>query len=164
MANAVKKALARLKRGSLKQSTSRGVKYADPLYAGRHPFQTYMLILGVITGLPLLFGIVAAGSMNATLSPLLAFAWGAMLFLGSATALAGSYWMGTYDAALTIERIGLIAVGFAAVVYSCIILYAVGLTGGISAGIVLGFGLASLRRAFDIGQVIRHAIKNAQGV
>jgi len=154
------RARARVARGSLSQPRSRGVKYADPLHAGRHPFQTFMLALAVISGLPLILGHPQPRSIEATLPPWLATTWGVMLFGGAVVALLGSYWLGNYANALTIERIGLLVVGGAACLYGLTLLLVLGPSTAVAAGIVLGFGLASLKRAFDIGHIMRAAIKS----
>lgn len=160
MRDLLTRARARMTRSSLKQSSSRGVTYADPLHAGRHPFQTYMLSVAVVSGLPLVFGWAPPRSIEATLPPWLVLIWGVMLFGGSAVALLGSYWLGNYANALTIERIGLLVVGGAACLYGMTLLFVFGLSVAVSAGFVLGFALAALKRSFDIGHIMRTAIKS----
>lgn len=161
MRDLLTRARARVARGSLVvQSSSRGVKYADPLHAGRHPFQTFMLALAVISGLPLILGRPQPLSIEATLPPWLATTWGVMLFGGAVVALLGSYWLGNYANALTLERIGLLIVGSAACLYGFALLFVLGLSVTVAAGIVLGFGMASLKRSHDIGHIMRVAIKS----
>ena len=145
-------------RGWVRRET---IPYADPLRAGRHPFQTYMLVLCVISGLPLLLGHVTAGSISASLPGWLATTWGAFLLVGSTTALAGSYWRGDYATALTIERIGLIIAGAAGLAYAAVVFLNASnlpfidrLTGG---AIILGFGASCVRRARDIGNIFHRA-------
>lgn len=134
------------------------IPYADPLQAGRHPFQTYMLALSVITGLPLLFGRIPAGSIEDYLPEPLALAWGASLFFGSSLALAGSYWRGNYANALTLERVGLLGAGSAAIAYAFVVAVTVPPLGGLTAGgIILGYGLSCIIRSRDIGKIIRRA-------
>lgn len=136
--------------------------YGDPLYAGRHPFQTYLLALCVISGVPKLFGVTTSESIDAELPEWLAYAWGFMLSAGSLAALVGAYWRGQLATALTVERAGLAAVGAAAIVYGVVIVVAVHLPGLLAAGIVVGFGLFCVRRARDIGHVIKTAIQVAK--
>lgn len=137
----------------------RTVPYADPLHAGRHPFQTYMLALCVVSGVPLLFGVSTAGSAEAILPHWVALAWGGGLSGGAAVALAGSYWpRRNYATALTIERIGLTVVGTSALFYTCLISAFLGWAGAVASMIVAGFGLASLTRAHDVGKIMLRAI------
>jgi hypothetical protein len=149
----------------MKPSQDNPVPYADPLHAGRHPFQTFMLSVCLVTGVPLLIGQPIAGSVNELLPAWMAFGWGMSLFLGAAIALAGSYWPRTnYATALTLERAGLVIVGPAAIVYAAIIPLFSGDTKGLVATLIaLGFGGSCLKRAHDIGLVIVRAIAIAAG-
>lgn len=136
------------------------IGYADPLRAGRHPFQTYMLALCLVSGLPLLFRPPAAGSIEETLPPWAGMVWGASLTIGAGAALVGCYLpRSTYATALTLERTGLSVTGSAAVVYAIIIWLNIGLDGLIATGIILGFGVSCLIRSHHIGGVIVRAIQ-----
>jgi hypothetical protein len=133
--------------------------YADPLHAGRHPSQVFLLLLCVVSGIPKLFGVTTAGSVEASLPGWLAVAWGGVLFGGSAAALVGSYWRGELVTALTVERAGLALVGAAAVMFAIVVVFAGGWQRLLQAVIIAGFGGTCLRRAFDIGQVMKTAIR-----
>lgn len=135
------------------------VAYADPLHAGRHPFQTFLLSLCVVSGIPLAFGVSTAQSIEATLPPWMAVSWGISLSVGAALGLAGSYWpRQRYAAALTLERVGLVIAGPAATVYA-VVIFVYGWPGGVVAGLItLAFGASCLKRAHDIGKVIHRAI------
>lgn len=141
----------------------RAISYADPLRAGRHPFQTFMLALCVASGIPLLFGRSNAGSINELLPSWLAVAWGVSLTVGAAVGLAGSYWRGSYANALTAERVGLILVGTAALIYGSLIFVFAGFTGAVAGCVTFGFGASCLRRSSDIGRVIARAIAHSHG-
>jgi hypothetical protein len=144
--------------------STKSIPYVDPLHAGRHPFQTYMLALSVVSGLPILFGYIGAGSVARELPFWLAFCWGLALFLGSSVALVGSYWRGNAANALTIERAGLALVGSAAIVYGIVIAFAAGQTSVpgriIPISIIEAYGFSCLRRARDIGYIIQIAISD----
>ncbi len=142
-----------------------GVKYADPLHAGRHPFQTYILFLCVLSGVPLLFGEEPAARVEALLPSWIALTWAVCLVLGSVLSLLGSYWpRKNYATALTLERIGLDIVGPAALLYATLLaVFAATSDGGIwgstvAVAVVGGFGLACLMRAGDLGAIIMRAI------
>lgn len=136
------------------------ISYSDPLRAGRHPFQTYMLILCMIAGLPLLFGQPASATLEALLPPWCVYLWGFALTFGSAIALIGSYMpRHNYATVLTIERIGLAVTGFAGVAYSLLIGIYAGFQNSVAIAIIFGFGISCLIRARDIGKVIKRAIR-----
>ena len=133
--------------------------YADPLQAGRHPFQTLLLILCLLSGVPQLLGITTASSVEATLPTWLGIAWGVILIVGPAVALAGArFWRRNYATALTMERAGLYLTGAAACVYALCIFALRGVEASMAAAIVLAFGLACLRRASDIGLIFTRAL------
>lgn len=146
----------------LRGSVSSSIPYTDPLRAGRHPFQTFMLGLCVISGIPLLAGRETAGSIDATLPDWLAVGWGICLFGGAVTALVGTYWRGEIDTALMLERMGLDLTGTAAVCYTAAILIVASIPGVVAAAIVLGFATACLRRARDVAAMFVRA-KNGDG-
>lgn len=101
---------------------TRPLPYVDPIRAGRHPFQVYLLGLCVVSGFPYLFGQATAEAVDRQLPVFLAAAWGLVLLIGAATALVGTFWRGSIANALTMERIGLYATGWAALVYGlCIV-------------------------------------------
>lgn len=137
------------------------VTYADPLRAGRHPFQTYLLFLCAISGIPLAFGVKTAGSVEALLPEWAALTWGLCLAGGSVLGLTGSYWPKRhYATALTVERIGLLIVGPAALLYSVLIAIYIGFSGTVTVLIVAAFGFSALLRAHDIGLIIVRAIES----
>jgi hypothetical protein len=142
--------------------STRRITYADPLRAGRHPFQVYMLILSIAAGLPTALGVTSPTSISSVLPIWLQLMWGWCLVLGSATGLVGSYWRGSIVNALTIERVGLALVGTAALIFGFVIVVWFRWTGVASGLIIIGYGLSCVRRARDIGLVIRTALFNVQ--
>lgn len=134
------------------------ILYLDPFRAGRHPFQVYLLFLCVVSGLPILLGL--APDQESAITQLPEWqerAWGASLVIGATLGLAGSYFpVRFYASALTIERIGLIFCGSAGLVYAGIVA-ATANNDLLTAAVILGFGIASVRRARDLGTVIKHA-------
>lgn len=143
--------------------------YADPLRAGRHPFQRYLLALAVVGSLPILFGERTAGSIEATLPPAVVISWGLLLLIGCAIALVGVYWPlrepvtpKSFVTALFLERLGLALVWPTALVYAGIIVLVVGVPGLLSAAITAGFGWASRRRMRDCARTFRRAISEQE--
>lgn len=157
------KMLARLRKCGLgKSRTRRGVVYADPLRAGRHPFQTYLLALCVASSFPLVFGPTTPNTIHQALPGWLVTTWGLFLLIGSVVALAGSYWTGDYANGLTLERTGLALTGVAGLIYGFVIVAVLGWSGLLSGAITIGFGAACVARALDIGYVIRTALAMMQ--
>ena len=144
------------------RATIKRITYTDPLHTGRHPFQTYLCVLCIVSGLPIIIGHVGASSIESQMPFWLAYCWGWALFLGAAIGLVGAYWPGEYDSALTIERAGLAMLGTAAALYAIVILTVDGWDRLIPAAITFAFGFACIRRALDIGRIIRLAVHNLE--
>jgi len=139
------------------------VPYTNPLLAGRHPFQIYLLMLCAVSGIPLVFGVETAGSVNALLPDWAGFTWGLSLSLGSALGIVGAYWPRSHIAtALTLEEISMLIVGPSAMLYAVLIALYIGWSGTVTVLIVAGFGLAALTRARHIAYVISRAIKKQE--
>lgn len=119
----------------------------DPLVASRHPFETYLLALSAVSGIPLLFGEPTSGTIDDALPPAMVLLWGSMLVFGSIIALVGLYWRGLSTTGLVLERAGLVGVGGASLIYSTAILLTVGLEGLFSGCIISAFGLACFTQA-----------------
>lgn len=137
------------------------VSYTGPLHTGRHPFQTFMMGLMFAGALPILTGHIPSGSVSAEVPYPLAVSWGLMLVLGGSLSLAGAYWRGDWRNALTLEWIGLSASGFASFIYAPIILFSSPFPGSsFASAVVLGLGIASLRRVHDIRLLFRWLIDN----
>jgi hypothetical protein len=138
------------------------------LDSARNPFELLLLVLGLVSGLPLLWGAPAPGSAAELLGPVLVHVWAYMLVLGCLTALAGVWW--TWPArwihhlhpravtGLLIEQVGLVAVGVGTLVYGIGIVALDSQGRGLAAGISFGYGLACFWRAGQIQHWVRAAI------
>ena len=143
----------------------RAIPYADPLHLGRHPFQVFMLMTSVVSSLPNLAGEATAGSVEVLLPHVVVVGWGVTLLAGCVVALVGSYWRGSYANGLTMERVGCILAGSAAIVYGLLVPVVAWTTLGhappfpvfTATGIILGVGAACLQRAYDIGTILIRA-------
>jgi hypothetical protein len=149
------------KRGALR--SRKRAKYADPLTAGRHPFQTFLMVLGLASGVSLLAAETNSASLEAQLPSALVTGWYLALILGSAMTLLGAYWPRSYDTALTMERAGLDISGFAAVVYAGVVVVNVGLAALYPVSIIVAFGAACIVRARDIGFIFYMAREHVDG-
>jgi hypothetical protein len=126
----------------------------DPRMAGRHPFEIFSLILGLLTGLPRVLGVAPApNSITAALPPFIVTTWSAVLVAGCAIAIFGIWW---HERALglILEQLGLAMVGVACVVYSGVALASVGISASIPAGIIFAFGASCLVRWRQIQRTI----------
>jgi hypothetical protein len=140
---------------------------APALDSSRNPFELFTLGLGLLSGLPLLFGVPAPGSTNALLGPVLVHVWAWILVAGCATALIGVWWTWfgwcpwvrpTPGTGLLVERVGLVAVGVGTLIYAVAILAEAPGFRWLPAAIVAAYGLACWWRAFLIQRWIRAAI------
>lgn len=126
----------------------------DARMTGRHPFELFLLALAFASGLPALIGATPEpGSIEAALPSWGAFLWSLTLVVGSGSALVGIY-LRDRATGLIVEQLGLAFVGVAAVVYSGIILYVIGVGALFSAGITFAFGVSCLVRWRDIQNII----------
>lgn len=137
----------------------RVITYVDPLHLGRHPFQTYLMVLGLISSIALLLSRTEPASLEATLPEWLVYLWAVMLVTGCALALVGAYWPRSYTAALTMERIGLDFTGIAGLIYGVGVMIFGGMSALLAAAIVLAFGAACLVRARDIALIFHTSSK-----
>lgn len=148
---------------------------ADPkppprLDSARHPFEQFVLFLGMVVSWPLLMGDATPGTTSELLGPVLVHVWAWLLFGGCLIALSGSWWtawgwFGRYwsrwnpraNSALLIEQVGLISLGGSSVVYAYGVLTAVGFLPArlVGAGLVAGMGFAALYRVRQITRWIR---------
>lgn len=143
-----------------------------PLDSARHPFEVFVLFLGLVTGLPLLWGAPVPGSTTELLGPALAHVWAWILVLGCLCALTGAWWtwwawLGrwwarirpTPVAGLLIEQVGLVAVGVGTGIYAIGVIVAAGDEHVIPAGIVGAFGLACWWRVAQIQRWVGAAVR-----
>lgn len=141
------------------QWSSDTIPYTDPLTAGRHPFQIYLLALASLSGGLQLIGASPPDSLDRELPEWQVLAWSWMLFGGAFGALIGSFWpREDYANGLTVERMGLMATGVSGCIYGTLLIYNVGMTGAIAGGITIGFGLSCIIRARHIGKIFTRAI------
>lgn len=119
----------------------------------RHPFQVFTLLLAVASGVPLLLGDAAPGTVEATLSPAAVTFWGVSLVAGAGTTLAGMLWPRRITG-MALEQVGLVAIGTASAIYTVCIFSFWGIRGVTAAAYVMGFATASFWRWGQIQQVM----------
>lgn len=141
-----------------------------PLDSSRNSFELYLLFLGMVTGLPLLWGAPPPTSTEALLNPVEVKVWAFLLVGGCAVALVGVWWTWwawlsrfapgvrpNLATGLLLEQVGMVGVAVGTLIFA----YAIVAVGGspLIAGIVLGFGLACTTRAVRIRRWVRATIR-----
>lgn len=127
--------------------------WRQPTLSGRHPFEVFLLTMCAVSGVPLAFGAPRPGSINSQLPEALAVGWGITLALGSVTALAGIWWRNRVSG-IILEQIGLVAVGWAAIIYGAAAVIFAGWSAALPASLVLGFGVACLVRWRQLQKIL----------
>jgi hypothetical protein len=121
------------------------------------PYEVLLLALGVVLGTTQATGVSVSAALNDTLPEHVAQVWGAMLALGSAVAIVGiSYSFRDVYTSHVMERIGTILVGVGAIIYALAV-WSSDVHSYYSVGVNLGFGTASLWRAWQITDDFRRA-------
>jgi len=162
-----------------------GLQYVErPLDSGRHPFEVFVLVLGLVVGSPLLWGAPTPGTTTELLGPFWSRVWGYILVIGCLVALTGVWWTWwrwltrwrsrwrwagrwlpavhpRFDTGLLIEQVGLVAVAVGTVIYAIGVIAAEEQNNGryVPAALIGGFGLAALWRA---GQIQRWVLATIQ--
>ena len=127
----------------------------DPLGVPRHPLVVYLLGLCVVSGLAIVVGGTAAGSLQAQLDPVAQYAWAGILAAGSSCTLAGMYWPADPRTGLLLKRWGYTALAIAAAIYSLVLWGTFGPAAFLIGATVAGFAVACGLTARDVNRAIR---------
>lgn len=130
-----------------------------PQFVLLRPYELFISMLCLISGIPLVGGAPAPSSIEALLPPFLVRLWGFELLLG---ALLVAY--GLVRPRTIWERVGHTLLGPAAVVYGLAIVTVLGMKGIVAAAITGSFGLAAITRAYVLhmaDQLIREVAEEA---
>lgn len=130
----------------------------DPLGYPRHGLVVYLLTLCVLSGVRLLFGAPAAGTLEAALDRQVVIGWAALLTLGATCALAGMFWPADIRTGLLIKRLGYVALTFAATIYALVIIATFQREALLIGGILLGFAYACFHTWRRVNQRIREIL------
>lgn len=130
----------------------------DPLISQRSPFETYLLLIGLLAGARVLLGTEVSMSME-TMSTEIVQLWGGFLFVGCLVALLGMAapqkrltWM---LLGLHVERFGLTLLAGASGLFSYVMWREAGDAGAFVAGQNLAFALACITRVVQIARRFR---------
>lgn len=129
--------------------------------SARHPFEVYLLLLSIVSGLPILFGSPAPGSIEAAMPHWGVRVWGAGLALGAVVALLGvlktrpdSKARTVSVTGLVLEQVGLVMVASSTLLYVVVALVYVGVSAIVPIGIVAAYGISCLMRWVQIQRAI----------
>jgi hypothetical protein len=134
---------------------------ADPIGYPRHGLVVFLLALCVMSGLGLLFGEPAAGSLEAALDHQVVVGWAILLTLGSTSALLGMFWQGDVRTGLVAKRLGYAALTFASLIYAIVIIGTFGREATLIGGILLGFAYACFHTWRRVNQRINEILKKS---
>lgn len=130
----------------------------DPLGYPRHGLVVYLLLLCTLSGIRLLFGAPAAGSIEEALDRQVVIGWATLLTLGAGCALAGMFWPGDVRTGLLVKRLGYAALTFAATIYALVIFATFAREALLIGGILLGFAYACFHTWRRVNQRIREIL------
>lgn len=120
-----------------------------PEPSSRHPLIVFLLALCFISGAGIAFGAPAPGSIEDQLPRAGVYVWAAALSFGSAGILIGLALQKRHERMVNgvlFEQVGMVTLGFAAIIYSAAAFAAVGWSALLPAGITFTFGVACLYR------------------
>lgn len=131
----------------------------------RYPYEVYLLVFSAVSSLPSAVGIQdSPNSISSQLSSFESRVWSISLLAGAIIALAGIFWP-TKNAksqitGLTLEQVGLVLCGFAALIYAFAIFMSVPMaTAAVPLGLILGFAFASFAQANMIHSAVKSAVR-----
>jgi hypothetical protein len=120
-----------------------------PEPSSRHPLIVFLLALCFISGAGIGIGAPAPGSIEEQLPRFGVYLWALALSLGAATILIGLALQkhnARMIAGVLFEQVGMVTLGFAAIIYSAAAFATVGWSALLPAGITFTFGVACLYR------------------
>lgn len=122
----------------------------------RHPFQIFVMVAAMLTGIPILLGSVPGpGSLRAALPPSGVYAWAALFCVGGVLALVGASMRNRINGLLT-EQVGLGFVGSACALYGGLLLVLVQWErASVSIALLSSLTVASVWRFIDIQRLLK---------
>jgi hypothetical protein len=117
------------------------------------PRALFVLLLCITSGVPLIFANATPGSIAARLDAPYVVAWGVMLTGGATLTLVGALRQSVNG--VVAEQVGSVALGSACLIYVAAIWLSVQWRGTVNMSLLLGFGLASLWRFFQLRAYLR---------
>lgn len=151
--------------GSSRHPLPTDADYALSLTPARHPFQLFILVMCVVSGMPTLLGEAPTPDSLEASSPLwFVYAWAATLTVGAIVTLVGMVWTNRFVGVL-IEQVGLVAVGSAAVLYG-VVVFLRGFEAGAAfpASVIVGFGVSCLWRWKQLQRYVKSVLSLVDGI
>ena len=138
----------------------------------RHPFEVFLLLLSILSGLPIMVAGTAPDAVTDALNDTAARVWGGGLAVGAVIALLGIFLTRPHPRStkvsvvgLVTEQVGLVMVAGACMVYTAAVLVQVWPAGFYSAAVVFCYGMSCLWRWLQIQRLMRleHTLRVADG-
>lgn len=122
----------------------------------RHPFQIFVMVAAMLTGVPILLGgVPGPGSLRAALPPNGVYAWSALFCIGGILALVGASMRNRVNGLLT-EQVGLGFVGSACLLYGGLLVVLVQWDrASVSIALLSALTVASVWRFIDIQLLLK---------
>lgn len=142
------------------------VVYVDPMMWKRSPFQIFILILTMASGVPIIFGlsdnmIIKIMEEQSFFGLPVSFFWGSFLSFGGLLTLIGSFWP-KISTGMLIERSGLIVLAGASLLWASLVLWRVGWDGVYSGFLTIGFAFACAAQIRYIEKSIHNILKSLE--
>lgn len=118
------------------------------------PRAVFILTLCIVTGLPLIAGVVAPGSFEQLLPSLIVRLWGISLVLGCGVTLFGMS-RNSKLYGMQMEQVGSVAVAAVSLFYATAVFIVAGNSGITAAGFIIGWAISCLYRYWQLEHLIR---------
>lgn len=134
----------------------------DPLGMPRNPFHVFLIVITLLNGLALVFGVSTSLTLERELVSLLERCYGFLLAVGAAGVLAGMYWPGDPRDGLLAKRVGYVGLCVASLIYAYATVQRFGLSGALLGSVCLAFAAICGWYAWQIGKIVKGAITDHQ--
>ncbi len=125
------------------------------------PRAVFILLLCIVSGMPLVFGVVQPGSFEELLPAWIIRLWGVSLVIGCLVTLIGMSWQKSL-VGLLMEQVGSVAVGSVSLFYATAVLIVAQKDGLTAAGFIVAWAISCFYRYWQIEHIIRiEALKRA---
>lgn len=118
------------------------------------PRAVFILTLCIVTGLPLIAGIVQPGSFEELLPSIIVRLWGISLVLGCGVTLFGMS-RNSKLYGMQMEQVGSVAVAAVSLFYATAVFIVAGSSGITAAGFIIGWAISCLYRYWQLEHLIR---------
>ncbi len=126
--------------------------------SGKNAYQTFLMLLILISSIPLMLGVVNASNPSSALPLWTNQAWGACLFLGALGNLAGVYWRGRLLTGLRFELSSSGLLGLVSILYGILLSIQIGRSALLSVVIIFLMAVGAGGRIWQIIAAYRQVL------